>query len=315
MVKVTSSLEKWSWIAGIIGAVCACLSILLAVWNPFSSSVKIPTVPSTHSISFGRGAIIIQGNGNTVTTPPASSNAATTPPVTSAQRDEASRFYSINITDQTLALPSEPRHMVHYPQISGNIPHDMLARANHFLKRVALTEYERYKNREDVRISYDIGLKDFNLIGVNYEIFANNTMAAHPITSTDAVTLDIESGSGVTLKDLLSPNYIGEISKIIHAKLVELDQYYPCEKDVDKNTQEAVEMIEHVISEDTGHSANTCFNSITSDSQYYLTDTSIVFVFPKYSIAPGAEGDIEIPINFKEIQYLIKPDGALRRFL
>ncbi|WP_404843028.1 hypothetical protein [Burkholderia thailandensis] len=41
----------------------------------------------------------------------------------------------------------------------------------------------------------------------------------------------------------------------------------------------------------------------------------MVLVFPKYSIAPGASGDLEVPITFKEIQNLLSPDSPLQRFL
>ncbi len=49
------------------------------------------------------------------------------------------------------------------------------------------------------------------------------------------------------------------------------------------------------------------FDAISSDQWYYLTNSSLVLVFPSYSIAPGAYGLPEFAIPFADIsRYLIK---------
>jgi hypothetical protein len=99
-----------------------------------------------------------------------------------------------------LDLQGRARHEVHFPQVSGKISHDVLERINHFLKRSAEAEYERYENIDEVKISYEIGLKEFNLIGINFHILISGDKAAHPITSTSPTTLDLETDSALSLK-------------------------------------------------------------------------------------------------------------------
>jgi Protein of unknown function (DUF3298) len=302
-VKTTSSLERMSWIAAILSTVIAAVTVIWPVWTYFKSTGEASPSPSTSAVNSGNRAIIIQGSGNTVVAAQSAS----------AETHDAGRFVEIEISDHMLDLQGKTRHEVHFPQISGKISHNVLDRINHFLRRSALTEYERYADVDEVRISYEVGLKDFNLLGINFEIFANGDRAAHPITSTSATTLDLETGSEFLLKDFFRSGYIKRLNDLVQSELISREQYYPCEKQ--RGTDVGRNMVSNVLESITGHAADACFKSISGDSQYYLSDTSLVIVFPKYSIAPGVDGDIEIPIHFKELQGILKPGGPLQRFL
>ncbi|MFC5431816.1 RsiV family protein [Paraburkholderia denitrificans] len=302
-MKNTSLLERMYWIAGILSAIVAVAALMRPVWLYLKSTADVPSTPSASAVNSGNRSIIIQGSGNVVVAP---QNAT-------AETRSAGRFIDIEISDHVLDLQGKSRHEVHFPQISGKIPHDVLERINHFLRRSAETEYERYENIDEVQISYEIGLKEFNLLGINFEIFASGDQAAHPITSTSATTLDLETGSPLYLKDFFRPGYIGEINEFVRSALVNQNKYYPCEKSMGGGANDnAVSLVLEGI---TGHRADACFKSVSEGSQYYLTDTSVVLVFPKYSIAPGVDGDIEIPIHFKELGNILKSNGPLQRFL
>lgn len=144
-----------------------------------------------------------------------------------------------------------------------------------------------------------------------------NKLALHPISSTYATTIDLETGSELSLKDFIAPTSWPTINELVRASLVRREQYYPCEKTADTSTglQEALSEIRGQIQETTGHAADACFSTITDETRYYLTDTALVLVFPKFTIAPGASGDIEVPIYFGKIRNLLKPQGPLQRLL
>jgi hypothetical protein len=302
-VKSTSLLERVSWIAAILSAGVAVVALIWAVWTYFKPAGEASLVPSISTTNSGNRAIIIQGSGNTVVAPQGAS----------PEKYNAQRFVEIEISDHMLDVQGKVRHEVHFPQISGKISHDVLDRINHFLMRLAKTEYERYASLDEVRISYEVGLKDFNLLGIDFEIFVSGDRAIHPITSTSATTLDLETGSAFLLSDFFRPGYAGVLNDLVRSKLVDRGQYYPCKEQETNGVEET--MVSNTLENITGHPANACFKSISNESQYYLTDTSLVLVFPKYSIAPGVDGDMEIPFHFKELQSILKSDGPLQRFL
>lgn len=50
------------------------------------------------------------------------------------------------------------------------------------------------------------------------------------------------------------------------------------------------------------------FQTVSSDQWYYLTDTALVVVFPRYAITPGVYGEPEFVIPFDEISEFLIPD-------
>lgn len=304
----TQPLERTSWIAGIVGAAIGCLALAWSIWTYFKPPESPPLSPSNSTMNSGKSSIIIQGNGNTVV---ASSK------FEAAIQGKTQRYVAFSISDQTLDLLGKKRHEVHFPRLDGAIPPDVLARSNHFLKRVALTAYEDYVNWDEVNISYKIGFKDFNLLGINYSIFMGNDDAAHPLSTTNAIVLNIETGTEFELKEFFQSGYLQHLNTLVRANLAKQGQYFPCDSDksLDVGTKKALKVVQGTLKDILGHESSTCFSSVKNNSQFYLTDTSLVFVFPKYSVAPGASGDVEVPVNFRDLKSLLHPKGPLRRFL
>lgn len=302
-------LERKSWIAGIIGTTISLVALIWSVWTYVSPPESPQSLPTNGAMNSGNGAIFVQGNGNTVVAAPSveTNNPSKTP-----------RYFEFSISDQSLELLGKKRHEVHYPKLVGSIASDALARSNHFLKRAALTAYERYADWDEVKIGYKVGFKEFNLLGINYSIFMGNDGAAHPLSTTNAIVLNIETGTEFELKDLFLSGYAKQLNELVRANLKKQENYFPCEeaaRNIESATKDAVKGIQGALKDILGHESNICFNTVRDNSQYYLTDTSLVLVFPKYSIAPGASGDVEVPINFKAILSLLNPNGPLRRFL
>ncbi len=50
------------------------------------------------------------------------------------------------------------------------------------------------------------------------------------------------------------------------------------------------------------------FTGIVSDGWYYLTDDSLVIVFPRYSIGPGAAGEPEFAIPLEKLSDILIPE-------
>lgn len=67
------------------------------------------------------------------------------------------------------------------------------------------------------------------------------------------------------------------------------------------------ERISAVIAADP-YGSDFNFESVSSSQWYYLTDTSLVIVFQRYSIAPGAVGEPEFSIPLAELSAILNTD-------
>jgi hypothetical protein len=297
---VSGRLEKSSWVAGVISAVVAILALGWAVWTyvrPPESSTP-PAIPSARVE--GSNNILIQGNNNTV---------ASAPPRTSS-------FASIKVVDVSLPIDRSKAHSIQYAAISGMESLDAQARANHLLKRTVLSIYEKYEDWDEVDIQYKVGFTEFNLLGINIYVMIFNKGAAHPLTTTQAMVVDLNTAGLFELRQLFQSGYKAELNRIVISKLKQADSFFPCSKpSANKQQEEANRMVEGVLESILGHESKVCFSGIEDNGQFYLTDTSVVFVFPKYSIAPGASGDVEVKVGFQELRGLLNPNGPLQRFL
>ena len=256
------------------------------------------------SVVIGSGNTVIQGSNNMV--------------VTKTPSTLFPSFASIKVTDVMYPTDKPKEHHVHYMTISGMEASNLQAKTNHLLKRSALSLYEKYANWDEVDIGYKVGFTEFNLLGLNTNIMIYGKGAAHPLTTTLALVVNLETAELFELKDLFRSGYQNNLNRIVAAKLKQMRQFFPCkteESDTDEETRKAGLMLESFLGRILGHDAKTCFAGTSDDGQFYLTDTSIVLVFPQYSIASGASGDIEVRINYEELQGMFNPNGPLRRFL
>jgi Protein of unknown function (DUF3298) len=297
---VIDRLEKSSWIAGVVSAIVAILALGWAVWayiRPPESST-----PSSTPIARidGSNNILIQGNNNTVASPP----------------PHESSFATIKLVDVSLPTDKSKKHNVRYAAISGMESLDAQARVNHLLKRTVLSIYENYENWDEVDIQYKVGFTEFNLLGINVYVMIYNKGAAHPLTTTQAMVVDLNTAGLFELKQLFRSGYKVYLNRIIISKLKQADTFFPCtEPPADKQQQEANRSVQGFLENISGHESKVCFSGIEDNGQFYLTDTSVVFVFPQYSIAPGSFGDVEVKVNFRELRELLNPNGPLQRFL
>lgn len=297
---MSGRLEKSSWVAGIVSAALAILALGWTVWTYVRPPESSTPPPSPTARIEGSNNILIQGNNNTV---------ASQPPRTST-------FASIKVTNVSLPIDKTKKHSVSYAAISGMTSLDAQARANHLLKRTVLSIYERYEDWDEVDIQYKVGFTEFNLLGINIHVMIFNTGAAHPLTTTQAMVVDLNTAGLFELRDLFQSGYKSDLNRIVISKLKQADSFFPCTRpSADKQQQAANRMVEGVLEDILGHESKVCFSGIDNNGQFYLTDTSVVFVFPKYSIAPGASGDVEAKVNFQELRGLLNPNGPLRRFL
>jgi len=248
----------------------------------------------------GSNNMFIQGSNNTVVSQPS----------------RTSGFASIKVVDVSLPIDKSKEHSVRYAAVYGMESLDAQARVNHLLKRTALSIYEKYEDWDEVDIQYRVGLTEFNLLGINIYVVIFNKNAVHPLTATQAMVIDLNTAGLFELRQLFQPGYKPELNRMIISKLKQTGSFFPCAKpSADKQQEEANRMVQGVLEEILGHESRVCFSGIEDNDQFYLTDTSVVFVFPKYSIAPGAAGDVEVRINFQELQGLLNPNGPLQRFL
>jgi Protein of unknown function (DUF3298) len=299
--KTTSrNLEKSNWIAGILSAALAILALGFTIWSyihpPESSN---PQSTPTAKVE-GSNNIVVLGNNNTI----------------APQKPNISSFASIKVSDISLPIDKSKKHSVRFPSISGMESLDIQARINHLLKRTVLTIYEKYENWDEVDIQFKVGFTEFNLLGLNVNVMIFNSGAAHPLSTTQAMVIDLNTAGLFELKDLFRTVYKSELDRIVVSKLKQTESFFACaETPLDKQQQEANRVFEGVMANILGHESKVCFSGIADNSQFYLTDTSVVLVFPKYSIAPGASGDIELKINFQDIRGILNPNGPLQRFL
>lgn len=292
---MSGRLEESNRVAGIVSAVLAILALGWAVWTYF----RPPEPPMPTAKVEGNNNILIQGNNNTVASPPL----------------RTSSFASIKVVDASLPTDKSKKHSVRYAAISGMELLDAQARANHLLKRTALSIYEKYEAWDEVDIQYKVGFTEFNMLGINIYVMINNKGAAHPLTTTQAMVIDLNTAGLFELRQLFRSGYTDELNRLVISKLKQAESFFPCAKpSADKQQEEdnrMAEVLENILS----HESKGCFSGIADNGQFYLTDTSVVFVFPKYSIAPGVSGDIEVRVNFQELQGLLNPNGPLQRFL
>lgn len=292
-----SYLEKSNRIAGIVSAVVAILALGWAVWSPPKSSTPPPMLTAKVE---GNNNMLIQGNNNTVVSQPS----------------RTSSFASINLVDVSLPVGKYKAHSVRCAAVYGMESLDTQARVNHLLKRTALSIYEKYEDWDEVDIRYEVGFTEFNLLSINIYVVIFNKNAAHPLTTTQAMMVDLNTAGLFELRQLFQPGYKPELNRMVISKLKQTDSFFPCAKpSADKQQEKANRMVQRGLEKILGHESKVCFSGIEDNDQFYLTDTSVVFVFPKYSIAPGAAGDVEVRINFQELQGLLNPNGPLQRFL
>lgn len=221
-------------------------------------------------------------------------------------------FAAIKVVGMSVPIDKAKKHSVRYAEISGMESLDTQARVNHLLKRTALSIYEKYKDWDEVIIDYEVGFTGFNLLAIkiNTEIF--NEGAAHPHHETKSMVVDLTTVELIELRHLFKPAYKADLNRILMSKLKQAGTSSPCEEPSgDKQQQDAEREVKKALENMFGDEAQGCFSGFKDGWQFYLKGPSVVFVFPKYSIASGASGIVEVGVNFKELRGLLNPNGPI----
>lgn len=177
------------------------------------------------------------------------------------------------------------------------------------MKETALSIYEEYKDWDEVDIDYKVGFTGFNLIGIIINTTIYNEGAAHPHSLAKAMLIDLTTAELIGLRHLFKSDYKADLDRILLTKLEQTNTSAPCQEwsPTNKEEQNAKRMIVNIF----GEEAEGCFSGFKDGWTFYLKDSSVVFVFPKYSVASGASGIVEVGVNFKELRGLLNPNGPI----
>ena len=120
---------------------------------------------------------------------------------------------------------------------------------------------------------------------------------AHGLETRNYYNFDLKTGNIISEKDLFKQGYEPELSELIKKRIVEQSKETKDSKDT-----------EPILSlEDTDFWAD----SIKPNSNFYITDESINYVFNPYEIAPYYIGQTEVSIPFNRLKNLLKPNNII----
>lgn len=196
---------------------------------------------------------------------------------------------------------------IKYPHIDGLSDKANEPKINSKLKRIALDFIDKYKGFSELYVKYKIRYNEYNLLGIRYDVMLENKGAAHPLYQSIGVNVNLLNGELFEFKDLFRSGFKNKINALVIASLKRNKMYFPCKKTINKKINQAVSKILNI-------DMAVCFNSVKDDSEFYVTDVSVVVVFPQYSIAPGANGVIEVVLKFDLISNLVNLNGPLQMF-
>lgn len=120
---------------------------------------------------------------------------------------------------------------------------------------------------------------------------------AHGLETRNYYNFDLKTGKIISEKDLFKPDYIPELSELIKKRIVEQS----------KETKESKDTEPILSLEDTDFWAD----SIKPNSNFYITDESINYVFNPYEIAPYYIGQTEVSIPFNRLKNILKPNSII----
>jgi hypothetical protein len=120
---------------------------------------------------------------------------------------------------------------------------------------------------------------------------------AHGLETRNYYNFDLKTGKIINEKDLFKPDYIPELSELIKKRIVEQS----------KETKESKDTEPILSLEDTDFWAD----SIKPNSNFYITDESINYVFNPYEIAPYYIGQTEVSIPFNRLKNILKPNSII----
>ena len=131
-------------------------------------------------------------------------------------------------------------------------------------------------------------LNDKNIYsyGINRYVFMGG---AHGLSNQNYFNFDLKSGNLIQESDLFVENYEDELIKIIKALIVEQNN-----EDPDSKKISTLEETDYWI------------NDIKPNSNFYISEDGLNYVFNPYEIAPYYMGTTEVNIPFEKLVLLLK---------
>lgn len=119
---------------------------------------------------------------------------------------------------------------------------------------------------------------------------------AHGLNNRLYFNFDLATGKQITENDIFLPNYKTVLAELIKKRIVEES------KDVKNDNTEAITNLE-----DTDY----WIDSILPNSNFYITDESINYVFNPYEIGPYYLGQTDVTLPFDRLTGILKPNSII----
>ena len=194
---------------------------------------------------------------------------------------------------KTALASSGPKQMVYYPQVFGLFNQNFEATINKEivdLTQKMIVEQTGVNNTrvEEMLGTYDIKNNQRDVLSLSLSNYTYHFQAAHGMTYIKSLSFDLQKEVICQLKDLFKPgsNYVGELSKLIHAQIKQRD----------------IPLIDD-------------FTTIKPNQDFYIADKTIVIYFQLYELTPYVFGFPMFPISLYDIQDIIDGNGPLGRLV
>ncbi len=136
--------------------------------------------------------------------------------------------------------------------------------------------------------------KNIYVYGIERYVFMGG---AHGLETRNFINFDLKTGKVINENDLFVNNYKNELAELIKRRIIEESK----ETKETKNSEPILSL------EDT----DFWTDSIKPNSNFYITDEGINYVFNPYEIAPYYLGQTEVTIPFKRLTNLLKPNSPI----
>jgi Protein of unknown function (DUF3298). len=120
---------------------------------------------------------------------------------------------------------------------------------------------------------------------------------AHGNETRNYFNFDLKTGKLIAEKDLFKAGYEKALSDLLKLRILEEAK----EMANEKNSESVIDL------EDTDYWTE----SIKGNSNFYITDESINYVFNPYEIAPYYMGQTEVKLPFNRLKQLLKPNSII----
>ncbi|WP_461205853.1 DUF3298 and DUF4163 domain-containing protein [Clostridium sp. DL1XJH146] len=167
-----------------------------------------------------------------------------------------------------------------YPEVSGITNVEVQGKINNLIKeKFAIDESSIDDSKETYTITYKTQQKTSEILSLEINSSLYFDGAAHPNNAIDAITIDMKTGEEIKLQDLFKADvdYETSLNEILKKRM-----------------------------EETEYQLYEEYNGIEENQSFYLTDSSIVFLYSEGAYAPYAVGNIYLEVGFDEVNELLK---------